>query len=70
MLSNPATLSNPAILCNSARLSNLGTPSNLATFSDPLMLSDADDVMLMSPSQSKDVNDNSNTPTASNPLKG
>jgi hypothetical protein len=46
-------------------------PSNPATFSNPLMLRDADDVRLPSPSQSKDVHNNNNsTPTTSNPLEG
>ncbi len=58
------------ILCNSAILSNLVMPSDPATFSNTLTLSNADDVMLTSPSQSKDVNDNSSTPTASNPPEG
>ncbi len=44
--------------------------SNPATFSNPLTLSKADDVMLMSPSQSKDLHDNNSTPTASNPPEG
>jgi hypothetical protein len=70
ILSNPATLRDPAILCNFARLSNPATPSDLATFSNPLMLSNADVVRLMSPSKSKDVNNNHSTPTASNPLEG
>jgi hypothetical protein len=35
-----------------------------------LTLSNADDVRLRTPSQSKDVNDNDSTPTASNPLEG
>ncbi len=34
------------------------------------MLSNADDVMLMSPSKSKDVHVNNSTPTASNPSEG
>jgi hypothetical protein len=70
ILSNPATLSNPAILCNSSILSNPATPSNLATYGNPLMLSDADDVMLTSPSKSKDVHVNNSIPTASNPTEG
>jgi hypothetical protein len=41
--------------------------SNPVTFSNPLMLSNADDVMLTSPSQSKDVHDNNSTPTTFNP---
>jgi hypothetical protein len=44
--------------------------SNPATFNNPSMLSKADDVMLMPPSQSKDVHDNNSTPTASNPCEG
>jgi hypothetical protein len=45
-------------------------PSNSATFSNPSMLSNADDIRLTSPSQSKDVQNNNSTPTASNPLEG
>jgi hypothetical protein len=45
-------------------------PSNQATFGDPSMFSDADDVMLTSPSKSKDVHVNHSTPTASNPSEG
>jgi hypothetical protein len=70
IVSNSATLSNPAILRNSAILSNLAMPSNPATVGDPLMLSNADDVMLMSPSKSEDVHVNNSTPTASNPTEG
>jgi hypothetical protein len=69
ILSNPATLSNLAILKDSMRLSDPAMSSNPATFSDPLMLRDADDVRLTSPSQSKDVHSNNSTPTASNPLE-
>jgi hypothetical protein len=46
---HPATLSDPAILNNPVTL------SNSATFSNPSTRSDADEVMLTSPSQSKDV---------------
>ncbi len=42
-------------------------PSNPATFSNSSTLSNADDVMLMSPSKSKDVHNNNDTPIASNP---
>ncbi len=70
ILSNPATLSNPAISRNSVTLSNPAMPSNPATFGDPLMLSNADYVMLTSPSESKDVHVNHSTPTASNPSEG
>jgi hypothetical protein len=45
-------------------------PSNPATFGDPSMLSNADDVMLTSPSQSKELHVNHSTPTASNPSEG
>ncbi len=45
-------------------------PSNPATFSNPSALSDADDVMLMSPSQSKGLHVNHTTPTASDPPEG
>ncbi len=48
-------------------LSIPATLSNPATFSDPSTRSNADDVMLMSPSQSKDVHNNNSAPTASNP---
>ncbi len=64
------TFSNPAILPNPTILSNPATLSNSVTFSNPLMLSKADDIMLTSPSQSKDVHDNNSTPTASNPPEG
>jgi hypothetical protein len=46
------------------------TPSNPATFSNPLTLSDADDVRLTLQSQSKDVHNYNSTPTTSNPLEG
>ncbi len=68
--SNPVTLSDPAISCNSVTLSDPATPSNPATFSNPLTLSKADDVMLTSPSQSKELHVNHSTPTASNPSEG
>ncbi len=45
-------------------------PSNPVTFSDPSMLSNADDVVLMSPSQSKELHVNQSTPTASDPSEG
>ncbi len=45
-------------------------PSNPATFGDPSMFSNADDVTLTSPSQSKEVCVNHSTPTASNPSEG
>jgi hypothetical protein len=85
ILSNPGTLSNPAILCNSAILSNPATLSDPAISRDSATLSDpatpsnsgnpstfshADDVMLTSPSKSKDVHVNHSTPTASNPSEG
>ncbi len=70
MLSNPAYLNNPAVLLDSATLSNPAMPSNPATFSYPTMLSNADNVRLMSPSQREDVHNNNSTPTASNPLEG
>jgi hypothetical protein len=44
-------------------------PSNPATFTDPLMLSNADDVRLTSPSQSRDVHNNNSILTAPNPLE-
>ncbi len=70
ILRNSAILSNPVTLCNYVRLSNPATPSNPATFSNLLMLSNADDVMLTSPSQSKDIHNNNSTRTAFNPLEG
>jgi hypothetical protein len=70
MFSNPATRSNPAIVCNFVRLSDPTMPSYPATFSNPSMLSNADDVRLTSPSQSGDVQNNNNTFTTSNPLEG
>ncbi len=70
ILSNPATLSNPAISCNSATLSDPAMPSNPATFDNPSTFSNADDVMLISPSKSKDVHVNRSIPTASNPSEG
>ncbi len=42
-------------------------PSNPATFSNPLMLSNADDVMMMPPSQSKEIHVDHSTPTTSDP---
>jgi hypothetical protein len=45
-------------------------PSNPATFDNPLAFSDADDVMLTSPSKSEDVHFNRSTPTASHPSEG
>ncbi len=64
------TLSDPVFLCDSAILSYPAMPSNPALFGNPLMLSNADDVMLMSPSKSKDVHVNDSTPTACNPTEG
>ncbi len=46
------------------------TPSDPATFSNPSTFSDADDVMMTSPSQSKELQVNHSTPTASNPSEG
>jgi hypothetical protein len=45
-------------------------PSNPATFDNPSMFSNADDVMLTSPSQSEEVHVNHSTPTASHPSEG
>jgi hypothetical protein len=45
-------------------------PSNPAIIGNPSMLSNADDVMLTSPSKSKDVHVNNSTPNASNPTEG
>ncbi len=70
IISNPETFSDPAISCDSATLSNPATPSNPATFSNLSTLSDADDVMLTSPSQSKELHVNHSTPTTSNPSEG
>jgi hypothetical protein len=70
ILSNPATLSNRAIACNSTRLCNPARLSDPATFSNLSMLSNADDVRLTSPSQSKDVHNNNSPPTTSNPPEG
>jgi hypothetical protein len=44
-------------------------PSNPATFDNPWTFSNADDVMLTSPSKSEDVHVNNSTPTASNPTE-
>jgi hypothetical protein len=66
ILSNLATLSNPAILCDSAILSNPATSSNPETFGNPLTFDNADDIMLTSPSKSKDVHVNKSTPTTFN----
>jgi hypothetical protein len=46
------------------------TPSDPPTFGNPLTLGNADDIMLTSPSKSKDVQVNISTPTASNPTEG
>ncbi len=46
------------------------TPSNPATFSNPLMLSNADDIMLTSPGQSEEFYINHSTPTNSDPSEG
>jgi hypothetical protein len=45
-------------------------PSNPVTFGNPLMLRNADDFMLTSPSKIEDVHVNNSTPTASNPTEG
>ncbi len=58
------------ISCNSATLSDPETPSDPATFGNPLTLSNADDVMLTSPSQSEELHVNHSTPTASDPSEG
>jgi hypothetical protein len=70
ILSNPATLRDPAISRESATLSNPAMPSDTATFGNPLTLSDADDVMLTSPSKREGVHVNHSTPTAPNPSEG
>jgi hypothetical protein len=49
------------------------TPTEIASNQDdahPASYSNADDIMLTSSSQSKDVHDNYSTPTTSNPLEG
>ncbi len=46
------------------------TPSDPATFNDPSTFSNADDIMMMSLSQSKEVHVNHSTPTDSNPSEG
>jgi hypothetical protein len=45
-------------------------PSHPATFSNPSTLSNADDIMLTSPSQSKEFHVNHSTPTASDTSEG
>jgi hypothetical protein len=45
-------------------------PSNPATFSNPSMLSNADDIMLTSSSQSEELHANHSTPTASDNYEG
>ena len=70
IISDLATLSKPAISCDSATLSDPATPSNPATFSDPLTFSNADDVTVMSSSQSEEIHINHSTPTPSNPPEG
>jgi hypothetical protein len=45
-------------------------PSDPATFGNHSTFSDANDIMLTSPSKSKDVHDNNSTRTASNPPEG
>jgi hypothetical protein len=69
IISNPATLSDPAISHDSATLSDPATPRDPPT-SNPSTLSNADDVMLTSPSQSKELHVNHSTPTASDPSEG
>ncbi len=46
------------------------TPSDPATFGNPSTFSNADDIMLTLPSNSKDVHVNNSNPTASNPTEG
>ncbi len=45
-------------------------PSDPATFSNPSTFSNADDVMITSPSQSEELHVNHSSPTASNPSEG
>jgi hypothetical protein len=45
-------------------------PSDPATFSNPSTFSNADDVMMTSPSQSKELHVNHSNPTSSNPSEG
>ncbi len=70
IISNLATLSEPAIFHDSATLSNPATPSNPVTFSNPLTFSNADDIMVTSSSQSKEIHINHSTPTTSDPPEG
>ncbi len=70
IISNLATLSKPATSRDSATSSNPVTPSNLVTFSNPSTFSDADDITVMSSSQSEEIHINHSTPTASNPPEG
>ncbi len=70
LLFHPSRHAPHPISRNSATLSNLATPSNPASFGDPLTFSDADDIMLMSPSKSEDIHVNHSIPTASNPSEG
>jgi hypothetical protein len=70
ILSNPATLSNLATLCDFATLSDPTMPSDPATFGNPLTFINADAIMLMSPSKSKDEHVNNSTLTTSNPTEG
>ncbi len=70
IISNPATLSDPAISHDSATLSDPATPSDPATFSNPSTHRNDGDVMLTSPSQSKELHVNHSTPTTSDPSEG
>jgi hypothetical protein len=70
IISDPATLSNPTISRDSATLSDPAMPIDPVTFSYLSMFSNADDVMLTSPSQREELHVNHSTPTASNPSEG
>ncbi len=62
-ISDRATFSKPAILPNSATLSDPATPSDPAIYSNSATFSDADDITMMSSSQSKEIHNNHNHST-------
>jgi hypothetical protein len=68
--SNPATPSDWAIHRGPATKSDPAKFSDSATFSDPSTLGNADDVTMMSSSQSEEIHKNYSTPTASDSLEG
>ncbi len=55
---------------DSVTLRDPATPSDPATFNNPLTFSNADDVTVMSSSQSKEIHINHNTLTAFDPPEG